>query len=762
MLTLTTAGAAVVEGPVQVVSCAVTITLPEGSLYPSLTLYPSSSVFPGSVTAQYSDVSLGLSNLHLDAQNTTDLPEGVRTQAGFSNLGGSFTVSGRFDSGLTAAEFFNPDNEDSPLYRLSAKGCAVTVDIGVRPPGQAVDTVRKFTGKVASYGPIDFVSGDVPFQIVDLSGDWDVVPDLPTVVTVPPFNAGLTSEFLIDLIARERSAGAVSSWPAERPGCVLAVGFRSSLWPEVGSIVGSQPTPTYVPGAFGSALTGATATGFYTTPTYTLAAPIDGDDVFAEFWVTNVASASGGGVTVVDGITVGNSGVGGDSLSLSVSGTQIVFGINGGAAEFDVTVSLDDAPHYLAFAAHWPVGSSTCTGNVYVDGTAHPFTKTSPTRSDGFDQLGVGLPIATIEALQVTAEASPTINYPFTPRAVLDPSLNPLDAIPVIDPAAKANDLLQQIASAELGYVRLDEAGVLRFTNRETLINQDSQLTVTSLRTLKQLQTGVGAFTEYNRITADYTEIKFGTTSETVFTLAKPLKVDAHTTQHFTFTLTDTIADIDETFSALADGDSPPTDGNSHFRAATDRAGTTRADYSKFTVTAKIVAANKVKVTVVNNGPTFWFVTAADYLLDDIYGTPALWIGGLTTASVEPVTVEASTDAGDSTFAVPANIFRQDRDTAFDLCTYLLLDLYKARPDYTGVEIIPDPRIQIGDRITLQDPNLTGINTDVLVWGWSLDGDFGDSPQWDMTLNCRALAPPGAWLLDTPGRSELDSTTYLY
>jgi hypothetical protein len=84
------------------------------------------------------------------------------------------------------------------------------------------------------------------------------------VVTAPPYNAGLTSEYAVDALLRKATSSAISSWPAARPNCVLAAGLRASMWPEVGSLVtsASQPVPQFAAGLFGSGLTQAfTAVG---------------------------------------------------------------------------------------------------------------------------------------------------------------------------------------------------------------------------------------------------------------------------------------------------------------------------------------------------------------------------------------------------------------------------------------------------------------------------------------------------------------------
>jgi hypothetical protein len=76
----------------------------------------------------------------------------------------------------------------------------------------------------------------------------------------------------------------------------------------------------------------------------------------------------------------------------------------------------------------------------------------------------------TIEAWQPTTETAPTTSYPFTPQAVLDRSLNPLTVVPAVPKGTKAWETLQTIAAAELGYIRKDANGIIRFTNRQTIL----------------------------------------------------------------------------------------------------------------------------------------------------------------------------------------------------------------------------------------------------------------------------------------------------
>lgn len=741
MLTATASFAQTIDGTEIEVAAALAITLPG--------------------VAQ-TDFTLALKSINFDTQDTTSFPDDLTDKSGYTDTAGTVVLAGPADpanESLTMVGLLNPDDPSSVLYRQQVKGSPLTFDFGVVPVGQPKEMLRRITGRVQSF-LVDVAAGTVTVQFIDLTGDWDQLPALPAVIIEEPYNAGLTSEFVLDRIARAASDGAVSSWPARRAGCILAVGFRSSVWPEVGGVLQSQPystlgeVVTYLPGVFGSA-----ASDMDTI--WTTGASTPADDVRAEWWATNLIAADYGSLLI---------GLGNPSLEdyillgITTTGATTSFGFSLNAAPGSFTShtitfsSLAAGAHHVVAHVHWPQGSTSYTLTVTIDGVAQSFSGSigSP-RATGFSRVtGIVKAGATIEALQVTTEVvGAASNLGFVPQAVLDPSLNPLQAVPAIDEGAQAWDEIQMIVTAEGGYASRDNLGRLIFLNRDTILNQAPARAIKVGVSLKSIQAQVGAATEYDDIAIDYTEWAAAAAAAVFSPLAK-WKIPAKSTQSWIRTLPDglTVALVDGSISVLPNS-TDPDDGNSWFRASKDKFGNLEHG-PNVSGTVRALTPSTVEITFTNDGSTdAWLVTPSNYT-DVAAGTPALWIGGIPVAPDDPTTVHVSYGDAKPTYTVPANQYRQDRDAALGFGAVLLKQLHRAKPNYPSLAIVPDARVVVPDKVTLDLPLADGSveEADVLVWGLSFGADF-EQKSWEMSLDVRRVAPPGAWLLGTAGASEL-------
>ncbi|HET6915646.1 MAG TPA: hypothetical protein VFH56_06100, partial [Acidimicrobiales bacterium] len=677
------------------------------------------------------------------------------------------------DETQNAAWFFNVNDPTSPMYRQAVKGLLTTLDLGVQAYGSASELLRVFTGRVSSV-TLDHAAGTVALDVVDLAADWDVLPAIPSVVTVPPFNAGLTSEFVLDLIARSMPVSPRYSWPAIRPNCIVAAGLRTSLWPEVGTLdtAYSQPIPSFIAGPYGSWLSDFDSTGTLSNYiTWDCTLPAGAASVYVEFLVCNVAS--GGAINLLLGSRAANV-YGGqtryDVTGLSINVTNTKVSVAGDRTLASISTTLGDGAHKVAFAGTYNFSTWAWSGTLYLDGQSQAFTEAQLDNQspDTFNLLGVSVAGAGIAGLQVTSETAPTYTN-FAPTAIIDSSLSPLQVPPPIDAGAQAWDVIQQIAAAELGYARFDGAGNFRFSNRDTLQQQTAFRQVRSDSSLKTLRTVVGDFTEYQRVQVDYSDWWFKKTA-TVLAPQGAWKIPAGTTQTFLRDLGDTVAaqvlSPVQPWTTDGQGGEPSDKTASYYRASRDKYGNTEHGYGTLSVTVETITPSRIAVTVQNSGGyDAWLVSPANYINLDV-GSPALWVRGTPVVTDSPTIVEATYDPNGALYPAPTNPYRQDRDTAQTVAQYLLQQLHAAIPDYPGVEIIPDPRIEVGDKITLMDPDLSkAASMDVIVWGSSVN--FG-SGAWSQSLNVRAIAPPGAWLLGVAGASELGDgagtvgTAYLY
>lgn len=702
----------------------------------------------------WTDLSAQVSNVQVQASLVTDQPDGTRFEVGYPSLQLTFVYA-------DTTGMFAPYNTASPIYRHPAAKCAVTCDWGT-PTGVngATEWLRKFTGQVDTYEVM--TDGTVKFTCIDNRSLLRSSVSVPAVVTAPPFNAGLTSEFAIDHLLRIASNGTISSWPAQRPQCVLTVGMRSSTWPEVGTLdTGATQIVGFVPGAFGSALTGATTRVSYMLDS---AVPATSTSLFVEMWVTNVAAATGPIMQL--GFLSGGTFT--PSLSLSIDTANGLMLSAVGSVNWHPTIST--GAHYVAAQVTIDSGGNI-SATLRLDGATSStlagifVTPAAMTRAVLAPQGS-----ATIEAIQVTTEAAPTSNYGFTPQAVLDPSLNPLQVVPAVDVGSDVWQVIQQIADAELGVAAMDEStGKFYFRNRDTLRTSAPVATLTSSVSLKDLDIEVDAAALSNRVQIPYQGWTFAKTGTLAAQFTSAHKVAAHSTQTFTLTTDQMVAQIDSVFSVLPNTGAPtrdaagnPIDGNSWYRASIDSAGTT--EHPGVTVTATQITPNQVNVTVVNPaGVTAWFVVPSNYTDIDA-GTPSLWLGGLPVTPGDQVTADTGatfkvnpTDP-DVTYQAQVNPWMQDGDTANDLAFRIADDMSGIQPQLTNIDVVPRPDLQLGDRVILQDPDVTSISEHVVLWGWTLTAQAGSD---SMQIDGRAVAAPGQWILDDNTRSILDSTTYI-
>lgn len=144
---------------------------------------------------------------------------------------------------------------------------------------------------------------------------------------------------------------------------------------------------------------------------------------------------------------------------------------------------------------------------------------------------------------------------------------------------------------------------------------------------------------------------------------------------------------------------------------------------------------------------------------------PALIIHGTRIVASNPITlaVTYNTTAKDD-LALTDNPWRQDRASTQALITAAALDTFNAIPVLQSIDVPGDPRLQLGDIITIIDkrPNsiiqTVGGLTCVVT---NIAHNVTPNNDYRMTLGIRPIGPPTGTLLNVAGRAELASTTYL-
>jgi hypothetical protein len=726
----------------------------------------------------YNDITGTVESWDIDRQTVTDMPDGTRLITGYPSAAANLTLSGlvdRSDETKTAAWLFNPYDSTSPMYRQDFTNIPVKIELGVHLPSTGVaEYVTSYTGVIVDYivNPVD---GTVAVVCSDGKAKLGAAPQLP--LTVDGVNAyAPTVEGAIEKLIRP----AFLSWPAVRANCVLAVGFRGSLVPDVGVLTDEDvsgtvnydfftgeklPTLTFHPGVFG--LCANIPNGV----AYDLAATIPSTSaIMCETWFANDGGANTPIVlTTADGLVTATIQVHAVFV-LTTTYRLAVFTTSGGVVEYNFGST---PPKYCAWQFTWT--GTTLNLTVNADGVTHTASGTVDARGTS-PFKSVTVTNGYIEALQITTEnVGAPFNSGFTPTAVIDASLNSLTAYPEVT----GNDdwaTLQAIAEAEQGWAGVDEPGTFRFQNRTTIKRLTSVRNITSATSLKSLASQTSSASVANHVRVPVKPLTVGPPAFLWSASGSPIQVPARGvwTQ---------LVDLQEVGTALQTFPSTPAAGGwaagtSGWRASKRSDGTGGQISTGITVTAVQLSPRTVKITVANaNSYPAWLVspTGAGYPSASD-GTPALNLGGkfVTAAGIGTDTNVTNSSAGvfaesiwqpsidtrgEQVLQLPDNAWRQQVTPQQSLADDLLADLYKPRPLIRDVSIVPDPRLQLIDRVTIVDPDTSLLNgEDVILCGIHTTGGNGS---YDQTLTVRAVSTPGAWLLGHAGRSELGVSTWI-
>lgn len=732
--------------------------------------------FPASVPSYKCDLTKCVVSVAIDRAVTTTLPDGTTLISGYPSAAMTVVLAGMLNQapGVALVEadnafrLFNPNDSSSLMWRTTCGGLTITAQAGLWDGGSAADLVTQYTGTIdqvtCSNGVVTLVCRDQRSTVTSQA-------TLPPVITNSPYNSGLTSEYAVDYLLRHSSPARYYSWPALRSSCVLAVGFKSSIWADVGTLASRllQPTPSFIPGVNGSALAQQT----FTIPYIPTAPFVPADKICGQ--MLSVADSTNG-LTVFIGDDAGtyqlvfsrNVGIGKIVMyTISPSGTSTLTQV----------ATCGAGNRELEFSASWASGSSTVSGTVWVDGTSTGFSFSAlDTRPSGenFTLVNAQGPI---EGLQLTKEASYATGYPFVPTLDLDQSLNPLTALP--DVSGKDTwSVLQDIAAAEAGVIGFDELGVCRFVNRNTIRSMSVARSITSTNSLMTLDSLAQMSLCATHVQAPVNQLQIST-PQTVWSATSVLQVNPASPLTFIAQTAGPVLSLAATDSGFVPN-AGPTPGLTYWQACYSADGSGAPAIYGISVSIVQLSATQLSVTVTNNtGFVLWLCTPAGYF--GTAGAPALFIGGqLVTnttvaadgSSIPSVVIADSqwpsitaggavtnTEFGEILLALSANDWLQDVTAGQTLADYLIKDLHYPKPLYRNVSIVADPRLQLLDRVTLVDSDVSKINDDAQLVGISTRFSAGE---WVQTVDARAMFRPGAWILGVAGRSELGLTTFLY
>ena len=681
-------------------------------------------------------------------------------------------------------------------------GATVVVTVNFWPgqtrTGTPTYTANIFTGNVINIPVIDGVS-DISVWAQDSSYNLGTLVNLPAAGVVPAVGLNLTQDLyysslcVIDLLLRGcgqyLTASPVLTGAQRGAYTILSIPGVGGNIPDVGTLVQAYATPSgtftervtrtagkFTPdviGSNGAVYAQAVNMATLSANPFTLYR-VDG------WFKTDNTTSSGSPSTILNGGSSAGTAGSCPSIAIDSFGNIVVAasGVSGiTTSGFNV---LDGAWHHLNVTFTRPTATSI-TITIIVDGGT-PVTA-SPTVTAGVALFPMVLAGDPGTWLVVGGDGSPAVIWLeafeviFVPSGATytDPpdrngqtagivsSITPTPTrMQAIAPQTGINawQTIQAIAEAEGALCWFDEDGKFIFEPQSVWL---ARRTASPVRTFDasmfaNLSFQLNADSLRKTITANYV-----TTTAQASTVAAPAYVAGVV---LTFAHGRTVTHI--TTSQLFFNPSAPVIGasnalgNSWFVPVDAiRVGDPAAPVLTGVTIAISPNATGFDLTVNNPyGPiAFWNPTGGT-----IPQGPALIIHGtnLITSGKTTASYTGNVQAKDD-LLLPDNPWRNDAVAAQRLCYVTAMECYNIIPVVSNIDVPGDPRLQLGDLVTLTDgrPNSL-IRTPGGVPCVVVDIAHNVSPTTDyrMTLAVRPAGPPTGWIAGVPGRSEAGTTTY--
>ncbi|WNV86563.1 hypothetical protein [Umezawaea sp. Da 62-37] len=664
----------------------------------------------------------------VDRAYDSDLPAPLRAITGSAAAELRLTLTG--DGASTAAQLYGP-------YAPHA-----TADL-VRPAQSAVhgwglggDALPAFRGTIRDR-VADSATGTVELSALDGAERLRDAARLPVAVSVDstPISSGI---WAVDKLLRD--AG-IHTAPPPRPDCILYASLHGGVTPDIGFYRTHANIAGYdrrdVPWEIAPYAGGLEYSIRWDPRTRTT---VPGRSLFAETWLDSTYQPSAG--ARVELVLF---------FQADTSTNQVRFAIDFGSDQ--ATVGTDSNLRFLFslgvttkgrwhIGAYWSFSGSVPSCWLYLAGPGLPggykevnlsTFATMPTGSQlNYVQLNAGL---SCEAVQVSTRSSRPTQAEFTPvwtrGAVLDRIVSQVIALPPVQ--GSAWEVITQIARAEQATAAFDELGVFRYLNNGRFTDPgESVLTVTSAREIASLRVSEAIDSVRNTIDVPYSLYTSGVSS-TRFTDTTVRQIGAFGTLVLTFEY-----DVSEFDSPPPVVYASPVPTGSRVRFATTSAGGTGVHGAIESTTER--DGSTLRITFTNRTSLVLYLATAT-------GTPSLTVSSIQLATGSPTRLslrayDQTSRAlyGPQVYQATASPWIQTRFAASVVADYLLAAATPL-PVLGDVEILPDPRIQLGDLVQVIDTVGATLSTPAWVIGIRTHGD--DTGRIRQILTLRATTSPG-------------------
>ena len=390
------------------------------------------------------------------------------------------------------------------------------------------------------------------------------------------------------------------------------------------------------------------------------------------------------------------------------------------------TLANDQAWHNVG--VHWDSVAGSATFRVDSTNTVvafAAFTGTAPastvitgdaTITDGAQiaewQVAGGYVLA--DTAQFVVLSDPFVWENFVPTAFIDKSENVLDAVLPMDKNLDIWQLVSQIADAEFAAVFFDSDGYPHYRTRYsdvTTTGQTVQRTLTTLNALKDIDYTSGVDLIANQVQASYTPITYVINGKG-WQPTQPLRVPAATCVDLVATLPGLLLPTTTVSFNIGNGNTAP-----------DGSGTVVPwnGWNGISIFGSVVGST-INITVCNgNGVDVWMV--------DTTGAATVSVTASWVASGSSTQGQIWEDAASMQRhgvqpllnGISDNKWRQRSDSADIVARILLADMAEAKPVLTNVQVVGDPRLQIGDLVRFVDPDNLNLDGNYRLVGVSPD-----------------------------------------
>lgn len=691
----------------------------------------------------------------VERQLAGDLPDAVRAVEGFSAASFSAEI-GPFDIPIDgelkpAPWWYSRFNAESPLFDLEPIGALLTFDVGLRTDA-GVEWVRQFTGKVRS---LNVRSSDATASLTALDFREKIRSKVRLPMVASPFDDPIQPSLAADWIINETlQANGVYPIPPARDRCLWYASLLGSTMPSVGKLIESNTVDSNgvrrewaftTDGPFGPVLdipSDAASLSYEFDSSYPIG-PQPGRAFLVQGWIY------AGSTSTAPIMSIGPEGSAPGDAFIAISGGTVIVGTtrySGATLQVLGGPTLVGSPAWHFVGAHVAYSGASVTATFCVDGVVSSDSETNPINQmwgpdwtvTVLSNSGPGSASLPRSAWQISAETSPptTWDSEFSPTAVVERSTN---EISVILPADDQDgwDLLKDLGEAEFAAFFFDEHGIFRWwssTHWGLPETQTIAKTVTAQSALIDLAYSDAVDQIRNHITIGTTQITYQP-PQVVWTLGEAFEVPAQSTVTIWANFENPVWQLGTEFQYVVSS------GESYIvaRSADDGGGHYVFDWYA-TITA---FAQSAKIQVTNTSTdTMWLVAVGRETGISLWGTPIASTSSATTAyEAEPSDADIA-KRGDQPLNISATRWRQSMLVSAEQAVTLRSQLSEPRPVITDMPIVADPRLQLGDRITVVDSVGMQLNEPFRIAGISLSVNESGCTQ---NLTCRQSPTDAIW-----------------